>query len=109
MKTSPKLLPWLARSAGITDLRAEELWLEASQYARNATGEFETSKYWKAAHDRVVNLIQAEAFARNPPETAPWVMIQTNLGNGLLTLTDLYAEVSANVRTWFARGTKPAI
>ena len=109
MNTSPKLLPWLARSAGITDLRAEELWLEASQYARNATGEFETSKYWKTAHDRVVNLIQAEAIARNPPETAPWVMIQTNLGAGLLMLTDVYAEVSANVRTWFARVTKPAI
>ncbi len=109
MKTAPKLLPWLARSAGITDLRAEELWLEASQYARNATDEFETPKYWKTAHDRVINLIQAEAFARNPPEVTPWVMIQTNLCAGLLALTGLYAEVSANVRTWFARVIKPAI
>lgn len=109
MKTTPKLLPWLASSAGLTGLRAEELWREAGLYARNATGEFETPKYWKAAHDRVIHLIQAEAFARNPPEMAPWVMIQTNLGNGLLALTDLFAEVSANVRTWFTRGVKPAV
>jgi len=109
MKMTPKLLPWLARSAGLTDSRTEELWMEASQYAANATGEFETPKYWKAAHERLINLIQAESFAHNPPEMAPWVTIQTNLGNGLLTLTDFLAEVSANVRTWLARGTKPAI
>jgi hypothetical protein len=103
MKTTPKMLPYLARSAGITDLRAEELWWEASHYARNATSEFETPKYWKVAYERLVNLVQAEAMVKNPPEAAPWMTLQTNLGTGLLAATDLFAQVSANVRRWFTR------
>ena len=107
MKTIPKMLPYLARSSGITDLRAEELWWEASHYARNAIGEFETPKYWKTAYDRLVNLIQAEALVMDPPESAPWMMTPTNLGTGLLVVTDLFAQVSANLRKWYARCTKP--
>lgn len=102
MKT-PKMLPWIARSAGLTDARGVQLWLEASEYASNAAGETDTPKFWKAAHERFVDLVQAEAMVSNPPETTPWVMIQTNLGRFLLLVTEFFAEVSANLRTWFTR------
>jgi hypothetical protein len=108
LKTTPKMLPWLARSAGLTDQRAEALWWEASHYGRKATGEFDTAKYWRVSMDRFLGLMQAEAVAKNPPETAPWVMIQSNLQAGLLLVTEFLAEVSTNLRRWFSRALRHA-
>ena len=60
MKT-PKILPWLARKAGIPEDHAEELWAEAIVCATVQTGWVGTSEYWKAAVDRLVELIDLES------------------------------------------------
>jgi len=59
---APKLLPWLARKAGVAEHRAETLWHAAQRYAALHTGETETPAYWKAAMDRLLELIAAEAL-----------------------------------------------
>jgi len=60
MKTNPKILPWLAHKAGITERRAEILWHAACRHAAHATGETETPAYWQAAMDRLLELVAAE-------------------------------------------------
>lgn len=60
MKT-PKILPWLARKAGISDTRAEALWAAAIVCATERTGWVGTSEYWKAAVDRLIELIELES------------------------------------------------
>ena len=56
-----KMLPWLARKAGISDVHAEELWAEAVVCATVQTGWVGTAQYWKAAVDRLVELIELES------------------------------------------------
>ena len=63
MKT-PKMLPWLARKAGISDALADELWADAIRYATQTTGGVGTPQYWKVAADRLVELIDAERQVR---------------------------------------------
>ncbi|OHC65886.1 MAG: hypothetical protein A2045_13795 [Rhodocyclales bacterium GWA2_65_20] len=58
----PKILPWLARKAGITEHRAEILWHAAQRYATRHGGETATPAYWRAAMDRLLELIAAETL-----------------------------------------------
>lgn len=58
----PMILPWLARKAGIADRRAEVLWRAAQRYAAQHVGTTETPAYWKAAMDRLLELIAAESL-----------------------------------------------
>jgi hypothetical protein len=60
---APKMLPWLARKAGISEEHAEQLWAEAVVCATVQTEWVGTSEYWKAAVDRVVELIDLESQA----------------------------------------------
>lgn len=59
MKT-PMILPWIARRAGITDARAEDLWHEALCHATEKTGWVGTPEYWEAAERRLLKLVEAE-------------------------------------------------
>jgi hypothetical protein len=59
---APKMLPWLAHKAGISDQRAEVLWKSAERHAAVRTGEVGTSAYWQASMDRLLELIAAEAL-----------------------------------------------
>ena len=59
MKTT-KILPWIARKAGVPQARAEQLWAEAIRYATEQTGWVGTSEYWEAALDRWMSLIEEE-------------------------------------------------
>lgn len=61
----PKMLPWLARRAGVSDERAAELWAEAIRHATLKTGWVGTPEYWRVAVDRVVELLDAESRALN--------------------------------------------
>lgn len=62
---APKMLPWLARKAGISDTRAEALWAEAIVCATERTGWVGTSEYWQAAVDRLLELIELEKQGRS--------------------------------------------
>lgn len=59
MKT-PKRLPWLARKAGISEARAEELWAEAIRYATARTGWVGTDEYFRVATQRWHELMDGE-------------------------------------------------
>jgi len=59
---APKILPWLAHKAGISDRRAEVLWKAAERHAALRTGETDTPAYWRTAMDRLLELIAAESL-----------------------------------------------
>lgn len=58
---APKILPWLARKAGICETHAEALWGESIVYATDHTGWVGTSAYWKTAVARLVELIELDS------------------------------------------------
>jgi hypothetical protein len=74
---TPKLLPWLAKKAGISDSRATTLWLEAERWAeRRATAG--SSAYFKLAVDRVMELVAAESLREDAASFGwrPWARAQ---------------------------------
>ena len=77
MKT-PKILPWLARKAGISDDHAESLWHEALCYATEQTGWVNSPEYWRIAEEKLLELIETEAICR--PQLVPMVRAQHHLG-----------------------------
>ncbi|MGB7992069.1 MAG: hypothetical protein WCF44_21910 [Candidatus Methylophosphatis roskildensis] len=77
----PKMLPWLAKSAGVPIARAEELWADAIRYATIETGWVETPEYWKVAVDRLLELLQTEASTCHPPRLTPWVTINMRMAS----------------------------
>lgn len=66
MKT-PKRLPWLARKAGISEARAQELWAEAIRYATARTGWVGTDEYFRVATERWHELMDAERTTAHDP------------------------------------------
>jgi hypothetical protein len=46
---APKILPWIARKAGISDELALKLWRRAISEAEYLTGKTEGSEYWGLA------------------------------------------------------------
>ena len=63
---TPKMLPWLARKAGINDARAEELWAEAIEYVATTPFEPRPGAGDELAVKRLLMLIEAEAHAMRP-------------------------------------------
>lgn len=60
-KRAPKLLPWLAKKAGISEQRAMALWHESERWAaRQAVPD--SSAYFKLAVDRLLELTAAESL-----------------------------------------------
>lgn len=76
----PKLLPWLARKAGIEERRAEALWREACRQTtlRAARG---TSPHHAAAMERFIELLTAETQRADAAcfGLRTWVRVQTAL------------------------------
>lgn len=60
---APKMLPWLARKAGIADSRAEALWEQAVVFATERTIWVDTPDYWNAAVNHLVELMNLESQA----------------------------------------------
>jgi cysteine synthase len=46
---APKILPWIARKAGISDELALKLWRRAASEAEYLTGQSTGSEYWGLA------------------------------------------------------------
>ena len=57
---APKILPWIARKAGISDELALKLWRRAVSEAEYLTGQTEGSAYWGLAIDRFLNIVEDE-------------------------------------------------
>jgi hypothetical protein len=56
----PKILPLLAKRAGVPLQRAEVLWGDALRYATQNSAVVESAEYWKLAVDRLIDSIAAE-------------------------------------------------
>lgn len=63
---APKILPWIARKAGISDELALKLWRRAVSEAEYLTGRSEGSEYWGLAVERFLAIVEDEVGA--PPE-----------------------------------------
>lgn len=77
---TPKLLPWLAKKAGISDARAATLWRDAERWAeRRATAG--SSDYYKLAVDRLLELVAAESLRADAASFGwrPWARAQARL------------------------------
>jgi hypothetical protein len=59
MTNSPKILPWIARKAEISDTRAEALWRKAVNHAVNA-GHAANADFYRAAIERLHHLVTRE-------------------------------------------------
>lgn len=55
-----KMLPWLARSAGLPEARAEALWAEALRYAARKTGKVAGPDHAQTALGKLLELVDAE-------------------------------------------------
>lgn len=57
----PKILPWLARRAGIDDTLAAKLWRRAAGEAAVIAGNRRSSDFFRLAIERLISLIEAES------------------------------------------------
>ena len=77
---TPKLLPWLAKKAGITEHRAITLWRDAERWAQRRAV-FGSSAYFKLAVDRLLELGAAESLREDAASFGwrPWARAQARL------------------------------
>ncbi|MBL8421846.1 MAG: hypothetical protein JNK92_14575 [Dechloromonas sp.] len=60
---APKILPWIARKAGISDELALKLWRRAVSDAGHLTGKSSGSEYWGLTVERFLSLVEDESGA----------------------------------------------
>jgi len=58
---APKLLPWMARKAGLNDEAALNLWRRATGESEKLCGSRESADYYSAALQRFIALIEGES------------------------------------------------
>lgn len=96
---SPKILPWLAKRAGVPEPRAQALWAEAVRHATDATGWVGTSEYWRVARERFAELLEAESSSLCEPRLQPMLRIQARAGRApLLAVETVWL---AFARSWW--------
>ena len=100
---TPKMLPFLANTAGFELERAETLWHTASDYAKDVTGESDTARFLAVAHEQMITLVEKEILATNPVEDAPWLMIQAHLSVAPMIIADIFAQASVMTRQFLNR------
>jgi len=100
---TPKMLPWLASTAGIEMERAEHLWLLASESAESITGESESASYLSVAREQIISLVEKELLTANPLEDAPWLMIQAHVSVAPMIVADLFAQAGTTTRQFLNR------
>ena len=66
---APKILPWIARKAGISDELALKLWRRAVSEAEYLTGKAEGYDYWSLAVERFLDIVEDEVGS--PPQYGP--------------------------------------
>lgn len=57
----PKILPWIARKAGVDDASAIELWQRAAGESAMRFSVYEEDACWRAAMNRFLELIQQKS------------------------------------------------
>lgn len=80
---APKILPWIARRAGISDELALKLWRRAFRESEVLVGANDGSEFWGLALDRFLELVDEESVTGLPPALLPstrftWMMKYQN-------------------------------
>lgn len=75
---APKILPWVARKAGISDELALKLWRRAVTEAEHLTGQTNSSEYWGLAVERFLAIVEDEVgdtpeYQLTPAPKLSWV------------------------------------
>ena len=78
---APKILPWIARKAGISDELALKLWRRALSEAEYLAGKAEGSEYWGLAVERFLWIVDDEvgtpaAYSLTPAPRLSWMWRQ---------------------------------
>ena len=63
---APKLLPWIARKAGIGDELALKLWRRAAGESEELVGCCDSADYYRLAMERFIDLVEAETRGDKP-------------------------------------------
>ncbi|MCF8149994.1 MAG: hypothetical protein K9J80_04570 [Sulfuritalea sp.] len=96
---TPKLLPWLAKKAGVSERRAAVLWHEAERWAarRAAIG---SSDYFKLAVDRLLELMAGESLRADAASFGwrPWARAQARFWAASMQVAHQASALSA--RGW---------
>jgi hypothetical protein len=58
---APKILPWIARKAGIEDELALSLWRRAASESANLYGCADSADYYAEAMSRFIDLVEEES------------------------------------------------
>jgi len=96
----PKILPWLAHKAGISERRAEMLWQRALRHADHVAGKVPSSAYWQAAMEHLHESIAAES-RREDLASFGWRPWSRNLAQVCATRREVLDEIAlAPVRVW---------
>jgi len=103
----PKLLPWMAKKAGVPLDRAETLWGDALRHATQRAAAVESPEYWKFAIERLVGLLAAESRALRamPFGFGPMVRLPAQLWLHGLTAQHAMMRIAANSACWWQRRT----
>ena len=99
----PKILPWLARKAGVPLPRAGELWQVAAAASARAGHPPETPEYWRAAVDGLIEELAAESLQRRsaPFGLGPLVRLPARQWLHGLALQETLVTLAANsARDW---------
>ncbi len=75
---APKILPWIARKAGISDELALKLWRRAVSEAEYLTGRTEGSEFWSMSVERFLAIVEDEvgstpAYQLTPAPQLSWM------------------------------------
>jgi len=94
----PKILPWLAKKAGVPLKRAEVLWKEALRFSTLRSERIESPEYWKLAVDRLLELLAAESrkLSAMPFGFGPLVRLPARLWLHGLTAQQALLGIAAN-------------
>ena len=98
---TPKLLPWYARKAGVSEKRAASLWRKAVRQATETTGWVGNAEYWGETMNIFRELLEEERASFCALSVTPLIRSQSRLVTVSLNALETMMCASAN---WY-RGT----
>ena len=80
---APKLLPWIAKKAGISEELALKIWRRALSEAEYLTGKADGAEYWGLCIERFLGLIEDEvgntpSYTLKPAPRLAWMFQHQN-------------------------------
>ena len=101
----PKILPWLAKKAGVPLKRAETLWVDALRYSTQNSKMVESSEYWGLAINRLLDLLETESrkLRAMPFGFGPMVRLPAQIWLHSFTAQQAMVSIAANSAYWWQR------